>query len=503
MLCDIHAHIHYVTSCYTLTVLCYAYVSCTHCTCKSLTSHLTVPFTHTRTHTRKKHVRSFFENQVDVNSNFLLQTVDVLLKNEWFEVCSTIATSVYESLSLPFMQLLGIDEWKDVPHDGRSWKGVRTFFREKMAELNLKEQELREEDTGVGELHADCLKEICVAVRRQLSEMAFFDEDRDANEDDPKLELSPLTNLGCESNMAELDNILKASGGSQSIPTISNKMVTKKNGYLRSQIFLGLSDKEKAKKWKAGKNSPEVKKAYAVLGTWQERIEHVGVIKVKKAQDSKLKKAGKLLKLMQDCIGHGGPVNIKNVDELLPKLKLEEVLNEIRLLRLTVAPDIRQQRKIKTPTGSKVEKFGLQELQGSIRSAIAPANNVTNSVEALLKSLAAPKTDIKIGSKVEKRFNIPMASGVAKGATSIYKGSVTERDGTGASAVYTVLYDDGDEEEVYLHELREMLVKDVDTGPKPTPRPKPLIKRKRVSPKPPCPSSSSRTRSARRSTLRQ
>ena len=422
------------------------------------------PF-HTHTHTRKKHIRSFFEDQVDVNSNFLLQTVDVLLKNEWFEVCSNIVTSVYESLTLPYMQLLGIDEWKDVPHDGRSWKGVRAFFRGKMAELKLKEQELREEETGVGELHADCLKEICVATRRQLSEMAFFDDDRDVDEDDPMLELSPLTNLGCEANMAVLDNILKASGGSQTIPTISNKMVTKKNGYLRSKDFLGRSNEEKIAKWKVGKNSPEVKKAHAVLEEWQASVEHVSVIKVKNSQDNKLKKAGKLVKLVQNCIVHGGPVNIKNVDELLPKLKLEEVLNEIRLLRLTVAPDIRQQRKIKTPTGSKVEKFSLPELQGSIRSAIAPANNVTNSVETLLKSLTTTKADVEIGSKVEKRFNMPITSGLEKGTTSIYKGFVTEKDGTGASAVYKVLYDDGDEEEVYLHELREMLVADVNTSP--------------------------------------
>ena len=131
------------------------------------------------------------------------------------------------------MQLLGIGEWKDVPHDGRSWKGVRAFFRGKMAELKPKEQELREEVTCVGELHADCLKEKCVATRRQLSEMACFDDDRDADEDGPMLELSPLTNLGCEANMAVLDNTLKV----QSIPTISNKMVTKKNGHLRSKDF--------------------------------------------------------------------------------------------------------------------------------------------------------------------------------------------------------------------------------------------------------------------------
>lgn len=232
-----------------------------------------------------------------------------------------------------------------------------------------------------------------------------------------------------------------------------------------------------------------MKKAHAVLEEWQASVEHVSVIKVKNSQDNKLKKAGKLVKLVQDCIGRGGPVNIKNIDELLPKLKLEEVLNEIRLLRLTVAPDIRQQRKIKTPTGSKVEKFSLPELQGSIRSAIAPANNVTNSVETLLKSLTTTKADVEIGSKVEKRFNMPITSGLEKGTTSIYKGFVTEKDGTGASAVYKVLYDDGDEEEVYLHELREMLVTDVNTGPTSnatgsvetllSKKPKPPLKRKK------------------------
>jgi hypothetical protein len=213
---------------------------------------------------------------------------------------------------------------------------------------------------------------------------------------------------------------------------------------------------------------------------------------------------------VQDCIGHGGPVNINNIDELLPKLKLEEVLNEIRLLRLTVAPGIRQQRKIKTPTGIKVEKFSLPELQGSIRAAIAPANNVTNSVEALLKSLATTKADDEIGSKVEKRFNVPVTSGLDKGTTSIYKGSVTEKDGTGASAVYMVLYDDGDEEAVYLHELREMLVTNADISPANNATgsveallnklPKPPLKRKRASPKPtdPAPVFTPRARSSAR-----
>jgi hypothetical protein len=125
---------------------------------------------------------------------------------------SDIATSVCESLTLPHIQLLGTTgEWKDVPHDGRSLKGVRAFFREKMAELKLKEQELRDEETGVGELRADCLKETCVATRRQRA----WQHDRDLEEENPKLELSPLTNLGCEANMAVLDNTTKESGRSQ------------------------------------------------------------------------------------------------------------------------------------------------------------------------------------------------------------------------------------------------------------------------------------------------
>ena len=60
-------------------------------------------------------------------------------------------------------------------------------------------------------------------------------------------------------------------------------------------------------------------------------------------------------------------------------------------LRLTVAPNIRQQRRVKDPNTGKfrVEKFTAEELRTSIRNAIKPEDEVDKNVDGLLLKIFA------------------------------------------------------------------------------------------------------------------
>ena len=72
--------------------------------------------------------------------------------------------------------------------------------------------------------------------------------------------------------------------------------------------------------------------------------------------------------------------------DLIESLSEKQLISEIVFLRLTVAPNIRQQRRVKDCNSGKfrVEKFTAEELCTSIRNAIKPENEVDKNVDGLL-----------------------------------------------------------------------------------------------------------------------
>ena len=76
---------------------------------------------------------------------------------------------------------------------------------------------------------------------------------------------------------------------------------------------------------------------------------------------------------------HGGPVSANDVDKL-DKLSEAEVLAEVRYLRQTLAPNIREKRKIE----NKFIKFTKLELIQQIRSVLRPENEDFEDVNCLL-----------------------------------------------------------------------------------------------------------------------
>jgi hypothetical protein len=70
-----------------------------------------------------------------------------------------------------------------------------------------------------------------VAVERQLNYVYFYTKDTDEASTNEKMSLAPLTNSGCESQFAKLDNAVNRFGGSANVTTLSNKHIIRKNRY--------------------------------------------------------------------------------------------------------------------------------------------------------------------------------------------------------------------------------------------------------------------------------
>ena len=106
---------------------------------------------------------------------------------------------------------------------------------------------------------------------------------------------------------------------------------------------------------------------------------------VLKKEDLKKKKLMKVMKLLEVCKEHSGPITPTSVG-ILNNLDEKQLLAEVGYLRATVAPDIRQMRRVKTPEGRfKMERFSIEELRVSIKNAIKPEENITSDVDSLLK----------------------------------------------------------------------------------------------------------------------
>ena len=96
-----------------------------------------------------------------------------------------------------------------------------------------------------------------------------------------------------------------------------------------------------------------------------------------KKEKLKRKKNLRLLQTIDICKQHGEPLTDNNL-ELVESLFEKQLISEIVFLRLTVAPNIRPQRRVKDSNTGKfrVEKFTAEELHTSITNAIKPENEV-------------------------------------------------------------------------------------------------------------------------------
>ena len=218
--------------------------------------------------------------------------------------------------------------------------------------------------------------EITTGIERQLSSMDYFDDDAGENE---LLQFAPLTNLGCESEVAALDVRLKVSGGTTTIQTLSNKTVVKTNKYLEHKDLLDLSPGEKALAWRIARTGEDAMQVRALLRDFTSTVAMGREAMVDKRKKAKRKKALRLVKLIEVCKEHGGPVERKSIG-ILDALEEKQVLAEMSVLR-AMGSDVKSKRKVQSGGKSFFQTFGLRQLKDTVRQAVAPTNEVNLSVE--------------------------------------------------------------------------------------------------------------------------
>ena len=290
--------------------------------------------------------------------------------------------------------------------------------------------------------------EITTGIERQLSSMDYFDDDAGENE---LLQFAPLTNLGCEWEVASLDVRLKVSGGTTTIQTLSNKTVVKTNKYLEHKDLLDLSPGEKALAWRIARTGEDAMQVRALLRDFTSTVAMGREAMVDKRKKAKRKKALRLVKLIEACKEHGGPVERKSIG-ILDALEEKQVLAEMSVLR-AMGSDVKSKRKVQSGGKSCFQTFGLRQLKDTVRQAVAPTNEVNLSVEELLQGVAFKCSSFKIGARVQKAFYDEATDKV-----KMYKGKVAKRITRGEDkGMYTIVYDDGDSENVLLNEIEYML----------------------------------------------
>ena len=159
------------------------------------------------------------------------------------------------------MDLFGIDRHeKHSGDDGKcDWFGVREFFKDKLPNIEFKARYFSNKTDSFDKLYSEVLKEVNETLVRQISEVPFLTRDT-LTEEDEKLKYAPISNLGCESKVAWIDNRLKISGGSTSVLTLSNKNIICTNKYLVSDEFVDQPAENRQKLWKWARTSEESKK---------------------------------------------------------------------------------------------------------------------------------------------------------------------------------------------------------------------------------------------------
>ena len=133
--------------------------------------------------------------------------------------------------------------------------------------------------------------------------------------------------------------------------------------------FSELGSTEKQQKWKWAGTSENVGAVKVIEANYLQTVKMFKKLALLKKEELKRKKTQRTMNLSDTCENHHGPMTQEStllVDTLIEK----ELISEIGYLRATVAPDIRQMRRVKIDGKFKMMKFSCDELRQSIKNAI-------------------------------------------------------------------------------------------------------------------------------------
>lgn len=198
---------------------------------------------------------------VDENQNKLQLACFSYLRSEWFKLCCRNVDTLNEILIRPLQKACGIDEYKKVQSDYRSWFGLKELIPNLLTNLLTK---LKDTTVSPGhqKLRERLFQRVKVAVENQVSSVTFYREaDSMSVEKLDKLKCAPISNCGSESNLGDLTyDITRSAGSDTTMQTFSNKNVIRKNKLFNSTKWKTMSKSERTASWKWARNSPQAKK---------------------------------------------------------------------------------------------------------------------------------------------------------------------------------------------------------------------------------------------------
>ena len=312
---------------------------------------------------QKEDLQKFFEHVVDENSNKLVLAVSTFINSEWFVMCCQVYTKFHDILIQPLMKMLGIDD-KSKEKIERSWKHVDNFFKFKIEEI--KSLESSENTSNIlDKLISKCAGNVVEGVENQLQKVTYFKNGVN-HEVEEKIKHTPLTNSGCESRAAQLGVMTDFVGGSTSIETLSNKQIVKVNGYLKTSDFT--TDEQTSHLFKWARTTTECKKVKEINKELNARVQLTKIASLQAKEQLKKKKAARIIKLVQQCNNHGGPINENNIENLLDSLNYSQLVNEVSLIKATVGKEVKLRKKHIDPITQKItyQKLHIDILKSSM-----------------------------------------------------------------------------------------------------------------------------------------
>ena len=173
----------------------------------------------------------------------------------------------------------------------RSWFGLKERIPELLRNLEYIH------DTDIGSAGNAFLKRLCEevtnAVKRQLSSMKFYTDEKMDEEKQEKLHHAPLTNSGCESNFGDMTyDMVRIAGSDTEMQTFNNKNIIRKNRLFDSSRWNKMSMEEKSAKWKWARSSSQAKKVRQIGTMYTDKVRAMKDVCLAGKEQTKKKKWG-------------------------------------------------------------------------------------------------------------------------------------------------------------------------------------------------------------------
>ena len=198
---------------------------------------------------------------------------------------------------------------------------------------------------------------------------------------------------------------------------MSNRHLIKTNQYFDTDEWKKLAPELKAKAWKDARCGEQAKIVKSMQKEFMDKVRSSGALATQEKIRKKSRKNEKCMKLLEELKQHGGPITPNELDKL-ENLPYQEILNEVRYLRQTIAPNIREKRKV----DKKFVKYSRQELIDQIKGVLKPENEDFEDIDTLL--LKALKGAGDEEDNVGKESSDPC---ILIGAVAIFDGPLGER----------------------------------------------------------------------------